>query len=91
MKMIGFDFYDKARAAFLAGFGEGVAALYRDLHRRLRPAAFDVRKQFPGRQGHLQLSGDLEHLQAHRRRAFRRREGRPVQRRSPKRPIDLTV
>ena len=69
------------RSALLAGSGEGMAALYRDLHQGLRPAALDVREQFPGRQGHVQLSGDVERLQAHRRRLLRRREDGAVQRR----------
>jgi L-fuconolactonase len=51
---------------------ELAAALYRDLHRRLRPRARDVREQLPGRQGQLQLSRAVERLQAHRRRLLRR-------------------
>ena len=69
------------RAALVGGFGERMAPLYRDLHQRLRPAALDVREQFSSRQGDVQLPGDVERLQAHRRRLLRRREDGVVQRR----------
>jgi len=70
MKMSRLHLLRKPRPAIVARPREGVAALYRDLRRGLRPAALDVRKQFPGRQGHLQLSGPVEHLQAHCGRVF---------------------
>ena len=40
--------------------------------------ALHVRKQLPGRQGHVRLCGGLERLQAHRIRSERAREGRPL-------------
>jgi hypothetical protein len=57
-----------------------MAALYRDLHRHFWPEARDVREQLPGRQGQLRLCGAVERLQTHRRRLFRRREGRTLRR-----------
>src|SRR5437868_1739298 len=69
-------------AAELGGTRRRLAALYRDLHRRLRPRARDVREQFPGRQGQLQLRRAVERLQAHRRRLLRRRKGGAVRRHS---------
>ena len=81
MKLSGFTFFERRAAAFLAGSGEGLAALYRDLHRGFRARALDVREQFSGRQGHVQLSGHVERVQAHRRRLLCRREDRAVQRR----------
>src|SRR5262249_57415798 len=65
-------------AANLAETGGGLAALYRDLHRRLRARARDVREQLPGRQGELQLPRAVERLQAHSRRLLREREGRTL-------------
>jgi hypothetical protein len=65
-------------AAELGGAGGGVAALYRDLHRRLWPAARDVREQLSGRQRQLRLRGIVERLQAHRHQLFRRRAGGTV-------------
>src|SRR5258708_39884624 len=41
-----------------------MASLYRDLHRGLRPGSMHVRKQFSARQRPVQLSGDLQRLQA---------------------------
>src|ERR1700736_4938347 len=67
-------------AAELGGIGGGLAALYRDLHRRLRSRAGDVREQLPGRQGQLRLRRSVERLQAHRRRLFRRRKVRTLRR-----------
>src|SRR5262245_41860079 len=55
-----------------------MAAVHRDLHRRLRTGARHVREQLPARRGHRQLWRDLERLQAHRRRLFRRRKTRAV-------------
>ena len=81
MKLTGFTFFENDMPPSSRGSGEGVAPLYRDLHQRLRPAALDVREQFSGRQGHVQLSGDVERLQTHRRRLLRRREDGVVQRR----------
>ena len=84
MPLIGFEMLRERQAALLGAAGEGVAPLYRDLHRGLRPAPLDVREQFPGRQGHVQLPGAVERLQAHRRRLLGRRENRAVQRRGQK-------
>src|SRR5580704_6743249 len=55
-----------------------MAPLYRDLHRSLRPRARHVRKQLSARQGPVQLSGDLQRLQASRRAIQRGREDRVV-------------
>ena len=55
MRMFGFTHHQgelppsRRIAAELGGTGRRVAALYRDLHRRFRPRARDVREQFPGR------------------------------------------
>ena len=54
MRMFGFDAH-KGECRLVGGARRGVAALYRDLHRRLRPRARDVREQLPGRQGQLRL------------------------------------
>ena len=67
-------------AAELGGAGRGVAALYRDLHRRLWPRARDVREQLSGRQGQLRLPRDVERVQAHRRWLLPHREGRTFRR-----------
>jgi len=67
-------------AAELGGAGRGVAALYRDLHRRLWPRARDVREQLSGRQGQLRLPRDVERVQAHRRWLLPHREGRTLRR-----------
>ena len=80
MRMSGYGFEKLRRPAILAGARRRVAALHRDLHRGLRTVARDVRKQFPGRQGLVQLPGVLERLQAARQGRERRREGRPVRR-----------
>src|SRR6516162_6695258 len=53
-------------------------ALYRNLYRGLWPAALHVREQLPARQGPVQLSGDLQCLQTHRRALLGEREERAV-------------
>src|ERR1700730_9813583 len=60
--------------AVLGAAGQGMAALSRYLHRRLRPRPRDVRKQFPGRQGDVQLCEFVERVQARRRELLGRRE-----------------
>ena len=80
MRMFGFDLHTRRTAAELGGARRRVAALYRDLHRRLRPRARDVREQLPGRQGQLRLRRAVERLQAHRRRLLRRRESGALRR-----------
>ena len=74
-----------AEAAGLGGAGEDLAALYRDLHRGVRRQPLHVRKQLPGRQGHVQLSGAVERAEAPGRRRQRRGEERAVQRHRPAR------
>ena len=64
MYVNGFDFHQPAEAAGLGGAGEDLAALHRDLHRGVRRRPLHVREQLPGRQGHVQLSGPVERLQA---------------------------
>ena len=49
-------------AAELRGTRRCVAALHRNLHRRLRPRARNVREQLSGRQGQLQLQRTVERL-----------------------------
>ena len=60
--------------------GGDVAALYRHLHRSIRPGARDVREQLPGRPLGRELSGAVERLQAARERRVGQREARPVRR-----------
>jgi hypothetical protein len=73
MRPIGYTFFDNDQPPSS-----------QDLEKAWRPyietciAAFDVRKQFPGRQG-VQLSGAVECVQADRRRIFHRREDGAVQ------------
>ena len=49
MRMFGFDVHTRELAAQFGRAGGGLAALYRDLHLRLRSRSLDVREQFPGR------------------------------------------
>jgi predicted TIM-barrel fold metal-dependent hydrolase len=71
MRLLGYDFHERA----LPPSSEELAsALYRDMHRGVRPRARDVRKQLSARQGPMQLSGDLQRLQAHRCAIQRSRE-----------------
>src|SRR6185437_14260438 len=55
------------KTAELGTGGGGVASLHRDLHRGVRPRSLHVRKQFSAGQGPVQLSGDLQRVQAYRR------------------------
>ena len=80
MRMFGFTSTRWRIAAELGRARRRLAALYRDLHPRLRPRACDVREQLPGRQGQLQLRRAVERLQAHRRRLLRRGETGPLRR-----------
>jgi predicted TIM-barrel fold metal-dependent hydrolase len=75
---IGLRFSRTSAAALLGGSGRGVAPLYRDLHRGVRSRPGHVREQFSAGQGSVQLSGDLQRLQAHRRALQRGREDRVV-------------
>ena len=77
MKMIGCTFFESPNPPSSQDLEKAWRPLYRELHRGLRPATLDVRKQFPRRQGHLELSGPVECVQAHCRRLFRRRKGGP--------------
>ena len=56
-----------AKAAILGRAGRGVASLYRNLHRGVWSRPLHVREQFSARQGPMQLSGDLQRLQAPQR------------------------
>ena len=76
MRLLGYRFSPAPDAAIVGGSGRGVAPLYRDLHRGLRPRARHVRKQFSAGQGPVQLSGDLQRLQAHHVRSIARRRRR---------------
>jgi predicted TIM-barrel fold metal-dependent hydrolase len=67
-------------AAFVGGAGARVPALYRDLHRGVRPRSRHVRKQLPAGWRQLQLRRPVERLQAPRRRSLGGREGETVQR-----------
>ncbi len=64
---IGLRFSQASDAAILARRRNGVASLYRNLHRGVRHRTLHVRKQLPAGQGPMQLSGDLQRVQAHRR------------------------
>jgi len=74
----GLRFSRTAQTAHVGTGGRGVAALYRDLHRSLRPGSLHVREQFSTRQGPVQLSGDLQRLQTHRRAIQRDGKNRAV-------------
>ena len=52
-----------AIAAVIRSDGQCLAALCRDLHRKFRCQPLHVRKQLPGRQGRLQLSGAVQRVQ----------------------------
>ena len=67
MRLLGYDFHERPMPPSSEEAGRGVASLYRDLHRGLRPRPLHVREQFSAGQGPVQLSGDLQRLQAHRR------------------------
>ncbi len=60
-----------SRTAVVGERGGYMPSLCRDVHRRLRGSALDVREQLPGRQSVLQLSGVLECLQANDERSKR--------------------
>src|SRR5215472_9580340 len=51
MRMFGFTHHLGELPPSSQELAAGLAAIYRDLHRRLRPRARDVREQLPGRQG----------------------------------------
>ena len=55
---------------WLTAIGGGLAALYRKLHRGLRPGSLHVRKQLSGGFRHGALPADLECLQANRERGL---------------------
>ena len=74
MCLLGYDFHLRRQAAVIRGACRGLAALYRNLHRGVRAKARDVREQFPAGQGPVQLPGDLQRLQAHRRALERGRK-----------------
>ena len=78
MRLLGYDFHERPMPPSSEEAGRGLASLYRDLHRGLRPQPLHVREQFPAGQGPVQLSGDLQRLQAHRRALQRVREDRVV-------------
>ena len=49
MRLLGYDFHERPMPPSSEESGRGVASLYRDLHRGLRPRARDVREQFSAR------------------------------------------
>src|SRR5690349_24505403 len=67
-----------AEAAEFRTGRRGVEALYRDLHRGIRPGPLHVREQFSSGQRPGQLPGDLQRLQAPCRQLQREREDRAV-------------
>ncbi len=68
MAINGFDFHRQVLAAIVGRIGAGLAALDASVHRGIRRQPLHVRKQLPGGQGDVQLSGAVECLQANRRR-----------------------
>ena len=78
MCLLGYDFHLRPKPPSSEAGRRGVAALYRDLHRGLRPQPLHVREQFSAGQRPVQLSGDLQRLQAPRRAIQRGREDRAV-------------
>ena len=62
MRMFGFTHHPGRTAAELRGTRRCLAALHRNLHRRFRPRARNVREQLSGRQGQLQLPRTVERL-----------------------------
>ena len=67
MCLLGYDFHLRPRPPSSEEAGCGVASLYRNLHRGVRSQPLHVREQFSARQGPMQLSGDLQRLQAPQR------------------------
>ena len=88
-------FSPASAAALVRSLGERLAAVFRDLHRRLRHRPLHVREQFSGRQGLLWLRGVLECLQDFDPSGRRGRKGGSVQPHRgavlPARPAVLSV
>src|ERR1700688_3252963 len=74
----GLRFSRTSDTAIVGRRGGRLASLCRELHRGVRPRTLHVRKQLSARQGPMQLSGDLQRVQAHRRALQRDREDRAV-------------
>jgi len=73
-----FDFHFGATAAIVGRDGQCVATLCRSVYREFRRQPLHVRKQLPGRQGCLQLSGAVQRVQAARRRRLGSGKGRTL-------------
>ena len=80
MRINGFQFHHRERAAVLQGPGRCLAALHRDLHRGVRAEALHVREQLPRRQDLGLLCRLLERLQAAGRGRLGRRQSRALPR-----------
>ena len=78
MCLLGYDFHLRPEAAVFRGSRSRMASLHRNLHRGVRAQPMHVREQLSAGQRPVQLSGDLQRLQAAGRAIQRGGEDRAV-------------